>query len=202
MNHQPLSASFVLGRAGLNSAELSRNGRGCHFHTAGLVNWASWARGPVHRGVATGHTARGSGPPSAVCPIGQVSPSPRSLPSSVRSPVVSAVVLRKNSGSRPASGNPCSPAQKRKPLHTCRPPCPRPQPRLHLPRHRATPCQPELLCGRRGGSRGGARSCRRPPGPVRTRERMFLPPPARPARAGCPTLAWQSLGLERIGGML
>lgn len=59
---------------------------------------------------------------------------------------------------------------------------------------------PGLLCGKGGGGRrGGARSCRRPPGPVSTREGMFLPPPARPARAACRTLAWQSATPGRVG---
>lgn len=53
---------------------------------------------------------------------------------------------------------------------------------------------------KRRGRRGGARSCRRPPGPVGTREGMFLPPPARPARAACRTLALQSATLGRVGG--
>lgn len=61
---------------------------------------------------------------------------------------------------------------------------------------------PGLLCGKGGGRRGGARSCRRPPGPVSTREGMFLPPPARPARAACRTLAWQSATPGRVRGML
>ena len=46
MNHQALSASFVLGRARQgNSAALSGSGRAAHYHTAGLVNWAGLGAG-------------------------------------------------------------------------------------------------------------------------------------------------------------
>lgn len=45
MNHQPLSASFVLGWASLNSAELSRSGR------AVISIQLAWLTGPAGREV-------------------------------------------------------------------------------------------------------------------------------------------------------
>lgn len=73
MNHQPLSASFVLGWASLNSAELSRSGR------AIISIQLAWLTGPAGREVlCTGLWVKplamhDSGLDFLLCPIEQVS---------------------------------------------------------------------------------------------------------------------------------
>lgn len=196
MNHQPLSASFVLGWASLNSAELSRSGR------AVISIQLAWLTGPAGREVlCTGVWVR------PWVTLAWTSSVPyragflyhNSQPGSGRSPVVNTVVAEKDSCPQTHSRAPEQlvqfPRGKLFPIH--RRPCSGPQPRLHLARL-GHPL-PGLHCERGGGRRGGARSCRRPPGPVGTREGMFLPPPARPARAACRTLALQNATPGLVG---
>lgn len=100
MNHQPLSAGFVLGWASLNSAELSRSGRPAISIQLAWLTGLAGARGPVHRGMGetTGYAVLWPGPPAAPYRAGL--PSHSSQPGSGKSSVVSAMVAEKDSCSQ------------------------------------------------------------------------------------------------------
>lgn len=142
MNHQPLSASFVLGWASLNSAELSRSGR------AVISIQLAWLTGPAEREVLCARVwvrplvAHDSGLAFLLCPIEQVSPA--IAPSQVlgghggqhgssRKGFVSPGPLGYLSSQVRLRRGKLFPAYRRL--------CPGLQPRLHLARRWATPCQ-------------------------------------------------------------
>lgn len=199
-------------RAGLNSAALSRSGRAAHYHTAGLVNWAGPGEGSMGQGCGHSTAALRAGPPC-----------PRHWDPSARSPCLSLRKHRRSqeapTGRRVEEGNcgcPSPPEAQHQPPHPhhCsgkeiqvgRQSLPKATSRLYLCQHRATPARIALRKWL-GGMRGGARSCRHPPGPVSTRGGMFLPPagppsachPAHQARLNANPGAWWGVGALSTG---
>lgn len=150
-------------------------------------------------GKTIGHAVLWPAPPAA--PYRAGSPSHSSQPGSKKSLVITVVEAEKNSCSQARSSSSKHSAQLRRGKNSSQLTEDLAQGHSQDSTWPSTGPPPARITLRKGGGgrRGGARSCRRPPGPVSTREGMFLPPPARPARAACRTLAWQSATPGRLG---
>lgn len=189
MNHQPLSASFVLGWASLNSAELSRSGR------AVISIQLAWLTGPAGREVlCTGLWVKplamhDSALDFLLCPIEQVSLA-----------IVASQVLGGHSGqdgsSRKGFVSPgpqqgigaADAASERKTVPHLQEASPRDtQPRLHLARCWATPCQ-DCTAEEEGGAWAGPGAAGARLGPsAHGKECSFL---RRPAQRVPPATPW------------
>lgn len=186
-----------------NSAALSGSGHTAHYHTAGLVNWAGLGTRSGGQGCGHSPAVPQAGPsgqgPSHRWPCGQPA-KPVAFPEPKQPPGFSGDADKSAGLGRETAQAP------HRDQRSLRPRGPAP-PATALAHRRALPeaasklwlCQPgsstpaRIALQKKGGARrGGARRCRRPPGPVGTRGGMFLPlppaqrvPPSAPRRAEC-----------------
>lgn len=192
--HCPPALSRPWARGGLNSAALSESGRTAHYHTAGLVNRPA-GRKVRRAGVRSSGWAFRPGGEAGTHPwpcdprAGHLLWRHRRLPG-----------RRRQAPRAPACGSAPPPALTRSCCRAGTQAGDQPGP-SHIKGSPASRAAPARMEPQRGwGRRGGARGCRRPPGPVGTRRNV--PSSARPPAQRVPPVhpAWLSAQPGARGG--